>query len=256
MSSPCLEVPSAERSPSADRDVNAAVHPLKDWQPAPDMAMEMHSPVTSAAFHGGTVDRDAGFTLIELLVVMIIISILMAVAIPVYTGQKAKARATNTKEQITHTWKAIESCSAGLQSGTFYEINDDGTTTNCATGAAVKAEDKGIGSKVSVLPDGLTPDQWVNVPSMLTRDQVAILSSVPDDLLIVGSIVPETDPMVVMVQFQVATGGAIDRSTLIGSVVDGTIPDGAPFKVCGSDFSKPYSEQPDNAKSICPTGRW
>jgi len=64
---------------------------------------------------------DGGFTLIELLVVMIIISILMAVAVPVFLGQKQKALATNAKVNVKNIHDTIEACGASLTNGTLQE---------------------------------------------------------------------------------------------------------------------------------------
>jgi prepilin-type N-terminal cleavage/methylation domain-containing protein len=55
---------------------------------------------------GATVDRvrraESGFTLIELLIIIIIIAILAAVALPMFLGQRAKAKDASVKEAV-HT---------------------------------------------------------------------------------------------------------------------------------------------------------
>ena len=69
-------------------------------------------------------EKDKGFTLVELLVVMIIIGILAAIAIPVFMNQRAKARDTSTKADVSTLGKEI---------ATYY-VDGTGTLTVTGTG--------------------------------------------------------------------------------------------------------------------------
>src|SRR4051812_39296469 len=71
--------------------------------------------------------EEQGFTLIELLVVMIIISILMAVAVPTFLSQKNTALKTQATSNIKNVINAVESCASQITTGGY----TDGNGTDC-----------------------------------------------------------------------------------------------------------------------------
>lgn len=76
-------------------------------------------------------EKDKGFTLVELLVVMIIIGILAAIAIPVFMNQRAKARDTSTKADVS---------TAGKEIATYY-VDGTGSLTATVSGSTLTIND-------------------------------------------------------------------------------------------------------------------
>ena len=76
-------------------------------------------------------NNEGGFTLIELLVVMIIIGILAAIAIPVFLSQRAKARDTSTKADVSTLGKEIATYYVDNTGGLAVTVS--GTTATIAT---------------------------------------------------------------------------------------------------------------------------
>jgi len=90
-------------------------------------------------------EKDEGFTLIELLVVMIIIGILAAIAIPVFLSQRAKARDTAVKADVSTLGKEI---------ATYYVDNTAVPTVTLTSGRYVVAGNDAGKSSTGVVLNG------------------------------------------------------------------------------------------------------
>lgn len=91
--------------------------------------------------------KDQGFTLIELLVVMIIIGILAAIAIPIFLNQRAKARDTAAKADVSTLGKEVAS---------YYVDNTGAPPTIALAGGSYTWTVGGVTTNLGAASDNVT----------------------------------------------------------------------------------------------------
>ncbi len=202
--------------------------------------------------------RNQGFTLIELLIVMIIIAILMAVAIPIFLGQKEKAVATNAKTLAMHVSKQMDSCLASTGTGGL--ADEDGTLV--CTQKWVRDTEPGLRSKACRdLDDPVNPE--FNLHSTRNNDPHECFAVFPARFR-------ENEAYIVVVRTEPIHGANYGYFVIYKTQSNS-------MKICGAaDTDGTWTRapinwrtgppgyvnvftgtgDPDTVKRICPTGWW
>lgn len=117
-----------------------------------------------------SIRREQGFTLIELLVVMIIISILMAVAVPTFLSQKNTALKTQATANIKNVVNAIESCGANIPTGGYAAPGAGGI--NCLDAETLVSFEKSLTNlNINPTEGGLVPGTFLVETTDSTSNQ-------------------------------------------------------------------------------------
>jgi prepilin-type N-terminal cleavage/methylation domain-containing protein len=190
-------------------------------------------------------ERSSGFTLIELLVVMVIISILMAVAVPVFLGKKEKALVTKATNLVKIAQTTMETCGGDniISGGAFAERQDDPnanpTTVLCSEAAIVNLEPslaKAMGANPATDAGGIT-DGYTGLAGHL---DIHVWRT---DSYIINAWTEGNNPVSYML---IRTPEGVVR--ICGN---GTTPAGYDHPIDLGDRS-----EDGGASRMCPTGRW
>lgn len=128
-------------------------------------------------------ENKKGFTLAELLIVVAIIAVLVAVSIPIFTGQLEKARqattAANLRAAYAEAATAVLTYDDGAQDGSAsVTANDNGTYTVAVANVNIEATSTGSADLPFTNSATLTVGNGQTATFSITKEGVATLTSV------------------------------------------------------------------------------